>query len=148
MIRDEYGVKERSRAPEGYKILTETLTNKLELLRKKMRDIDKRNIQIMALGNEVALFTGINVKGIGSGNGGSDRAFYAKCLFSKWGMENGLPGVLLSEYMRTYNVAASKMRMSFTRKFKTSKETREFWERWKKHMEDRISLNGTSGEKY
>lgn len=133
-LRKKYGAWNK-KLPKGYKEKVKRINDSLENWRKGIRDIDSRNNKIIALGNEVAYFTGFNVKGSASKRCGD----LAKGIFCKWGMENKIPGVLLAEYMgNDAPMVASRQRMRFTRSFKSNQKNKDLWVRFKTHYEEKI----------
>jgi len=93
-----------------------------------IKRIDARTTKVIAIGNALAYFSGHNVK-----NSSRSRLIprYVKGIFFKYGMENGITGSLLAEYVGTGSTGyPSETRMWFTRSFKTNPEYREQYKRF------------------
>lgn len=126
---DILSVKTHERRLENY-------ATKIATWRRTIRRLDRRSNAIIALANHIAYFTAYNVKGSGSKKG-SMGIEQAKGLFCKWGMENGIPGISLSEYMgHKDNEMASRIRMRFTKSFQKKPENKELWDRFKLYYDD------------
>lgn len=110
---------------------------KIDNWRQQIKRMDERKNRIIALGNAVAYFTGINVKGIGSTDVPStyDRTYNATALFSKYGLEHQIMGNFLSEYMGRHKDAAGRTRLNFTRSFKAHPDRQELYHRFCEYME-------------
>jgi len=146
-LRLKYGVEERKKAPEEYKKAVKTINNRLDLWRRKMVDIDKRRIQTIAIANAVACFTGFDVKN--SVDKKTNDYNISRSLFIKYGMESGITGVLLAEYVGTTNRSyASNVRLSFTRSFATNPDNRELYKRFLKHINELSEQHKTKNETF
>lgn len=135
--RARFGVENGKKAPEGYKLAVANINKKIRSWEHTIDDIEKRRNKTIALANDIALFMGITVKNIGASR--EIRPMLAKFIFCKYGMENGIPGVHLAEYMGINTRQASYLRMSFTKKL-GQREYKEMWERWKKFLEDKYPV--------
>lgn len=146
-LREQYGVSERKKSPDEYKEKVKIINKKLDLWRRKMVDIDKRRIQTIAIANAIACFTGFNVKN--SIDNKTHDYHISRCLFIKYGMENGITGVLLAEYIGTTNKSyASDVRLSFTRSFEKNNDNRDLYKRFVTYMNELSEKHKTKNEAF
>ena len=92
-----------------------------------MRRIDERKDRIVELGKAVQEYTGVNVYNIGPASQRDKRIYEATALFSKWGLEHGINGLYLSQYMGKYKDAAGRTRLAFTRAFEKQPDRKELY---------------------
>lgn len=124
----------------------DVIQQKINNWNRKIRVMDERKNRIVALGNAVAYFTGINVKDVGEDSQRIKNIYEATALFAKWGLEHEINGLFLSQYMGKHKDAAGRTRLAFTRDFETMPERKELYYRfcdYMKHLqEENIENNG------
>ena len=93
----------------------------------------RQRAHIVWLGNQVAIFSGYNVKeAIGSKLPEMKRI---RGLFFKFGLEHGMVGKLMGEYVGTKNPnTPSRIRSEFTQSFKKTPENKELYYRFKEFV--------------
>ena len=112
---------------------------KIRVWRQAIKRIEHRRNQLIGIGNELAIFLGVNVRDIGGSP--SKNAMLARGIFSKYCIENGIPGLMVAEYMNVSREQASRQRMSFTRSFATNKDNHDLWRRFKVYMQEEAERN-------
>lgn len=132
-LRQKYGVSERRKAPDEYMRKISNINRKIRSWNQLLGTIDERKIAAIAIANHICYFMGVNVKNIG---GKKDfNSMIAKGLYSKYGMENGICGKVLSEYMNLSSKTAPRLRMGFTRMLSV-REYKEKWLSFKNYMKE------------
>lgn len=136
-----YGEGQSRKWPLKDKEVIKRQSQKISKWREMERFIETRKNKIIALANHVSYFTGINVKDILKTKNSykENRSWVARGIFCKWGMENKISGVLLSEYIGGRADSASDIRMRFTRSFVKHKTNKEMWVRFKLYYKDQIN---------
>ena len=126
------------------------LQQKINNWNRKIKRMDERKNKIIALGNAVAYFTGINVKGIGVESQRNYRIYNATALFAKYGLEHDIGGLYLSQYMGKHEDAAGRTRLAFTRDFEKYPERKELYHRFCQYMErlEQESIENNDVNKY
>lgn len=110
------------------------LQNGITRYKKAIKRIDERNIKIEALDAKIKSFMGFSVKGSASNKAKSMNI--PRMIFYKWGLENGIGGKYLSQYVEAKDLTtASRGRLRFTRSFTQGSFNKEMWMRFKSHME-------------
>lgn len=126
--------------PEHETATIKRLTIKINNWRKMERIIEERRIKVIALANHIAYFSGFSIKG--SAMSRLPIANTMRGIFCKWGIENGIRGIILAEYIGYNNrYWASKTRLTFTRSFTKNKQNKELWERFKLYYQDQLEKN-------
>ncbi len=120
-------------------VSTKGMEERIEKLEEAMVMVDKEKIRVTALANNLAIFCGINVKNIGV-HPHDSKIVQARRIFAKWGLENGIPGKVLWDYMGTNKADLSQLRKNFTRSF-SKPDGKDIWNRWKIFMEERIQMS-------
>ena len=130
VIQEKFNyINGKSASPEYHKAV-KTLNTKIRSWQRQVKRIEQRDLQIKNLDKSVFDFIGISVKD--SMEFHDTETSYARLLFYKRGMETGLNGKLLSEYVGAKDSGlASKNRLRFTRSFKFNKENLDMWHRFK-----------------
>lgn len=138
-------VKEKYGRTSEYKQRVKKIQTKIGGWNRDIKRIDERNNKIRAIGNALSTFIGYNVKDMGgedSSYGGfitntlMQTANLAACIFSKYGMENGIAGNFLSEYMNRPSVTASRLRLSFTRSWTKDPTKKDMYLRFKEYIKN------------
>lgn len=110
------------------------MSRKIKIWKQQIVRIDKRNNQIMAIGNAVTYFTGNNVKNSG-GMQGVKKLWLARSIFYKYCLEKGIAGNFLREYTGdTSPQTPGRLRKSFTKSFSTHPDNRERYHRFKLYV--------------
>lgn len=113
------------------------LTKKINWYQTMEKTIKDRKNAVIALANHVAYFTGYNVKNSPSCR--REIANIARGIFCKWGLENGIKGVMLEEYMGyTKHSRAGETRLNFIKSFSKNNNNKEMWLRFKTYYKDAI----------
>lgn len=121
---------------------------KIDNWNRRIKRMDIVKNKLIALGNAVAYFTGVNIKGIGPDDTTAmyNPAYNSMAIFSKWGLEHHLHGDVLSDYMAKHKDSAGRLRLEFTRSFEEKPERRELYSRFCEYMErlqqENIENNG------
>lgn len=114
------------------------MSRKIKLWKTRVKIIEMSQEKVIAIGNVVATFTGYNIKN--SQDSDLEGVKKAKYLFYKYGMEDGISGKLLREYVGSEdNTEPSKYRMKFTRSFQKHPENSELYHRFKAYINDLIT---------
>lgn len=132
----------RPATKEQFRRTMRKIANKIGSLKRQISIIDRRQNTIIALGNQVAYFIGVNVKNIG--DTAEERGKKAKCLFSKYGMEHGITGSYLSAYMGVPPKRASIIRQAFTRSFERNPENRTMYNNFVQYMKEEAERQESS----
>jgi hypothetical protein len=135
-VRKQYGVVNGIKAPNGYKARVKRLNNKIANWRKVIAEIDKRNNKVMAIANHISYFMAKQVKN--SATSTDKTMILARCIFCKYGLENGIPATYLSDYIGySRGDTVARMRLKFNEHLRLNKQPyRDIWNRWKLYMED------------
>lgn len=110
------------------------MTQKIKIWKRQIKRMDDRKARIIALGNAIAMFTGLNVK---NSNGSVTEGMKeAKSMFYKYGLENGMIATELEDYIATEEMGqASKYRRNFNRSFEANPSKRDVYTRFKEQYE-------------
>ena len=126
--KEKYGVRS-----ERYLELSKGINRKLSSYRRAIKRIEARDLIIKNLADKIYEFCGVSVWL--SINKKDDNVEVAKNLFVKWGMENGIQGILLNRYIGGKGSwTASRRRMKFTKSFLFNANNKEMWMRFKVFM--------------
>lgn len=110
------------------------MSRKIKGWEKQIKNMDEKKAKIIALGNAVAMFTGINVKN--SNDYVIDGMKEAKSIFYKYGLENGMAGTELEDYVCCRESGqAAKYRRKFNKSFDTIPSNLELFNRFKRYYE-------------
>lgn len=135
-LRKRFNISNGMKAPEKYHRKVKNLNYKINYWTKCMNQIDKKRNQVIAIGNYVAYFTGINVKGTVSNQ--NPRWKEARGLFYKYCLENGISATFVAEYVGACRGdIVARGRINFTKKFSTNPEVKQRWLTFKKYIEER-----------
>lgn len=130
-----------------YTIQKENASRKIKLWKRQIKRMDDKVIQITAIGNHVAYFTGVNVKGCAGSK--AKNVTVAKGIFYKYCLENEINGNVLRQYTGDASKnSPGRIRREFTASFASSPENKDLWERWKLYITDMKDSTKTSTEKY
>lgn len=138
VIRERYGYKPegyRGKASNSYKRAVFNINTKISYWNRKMRELTEMRNKIETLGRAIKEYTGYNVKNSYSDK---DRQLNsARKLFAKYGMENGIPGVLLGEYIgNDKKHYTAELRERFNTSIPTHPENSDLYIRFQRYMED------------
>lgn len=130
--RNEYKLKYGVRSKK-FSLLSKRINKKLSCWRRAIKRIEIWDAEIFKLDQKITEFIGRSV--FGSIFSKDKQMILAKNLFVKYGMENGVQGVLLCEYMGGKGKwTASKRRMKFTKTLSTNIYNKEMWLRFNEFM--------------
>lgn len=116
------------------------LTAKIKTWKRQIKRMEIAEAKVIALGNAIVIFTGMNIKNSGYTGKTYDRLRQAKSLFYKYGLENDISGKLLREYVGAERDSQpAEYRRNFTRLFETHPEYRELYNRFKIYIEEYLS---------
>lgn len=134
-IRKRYGIVNGMTAPEEYTHAVFNINRKIRSWKHMIRDIDKNNNKLMAVANYLALFYGVNVKNCAKNTAPLYRK--ARCLYSKYMLEEGVSATLIAEYMGiSRGDSVARLRMKFTKGFTKNKSDRELYHRFLNYMKN------------
>ena len=102
------------------------LRKKCRILRKSIKRQEDRNNKLHEINKYVRHFTGYSVQNLGGFTGNNRELNFAKNLFYKYCLENGIQGNFVAKFcgMKTTETV-SKRRLVFTRSFKTNSYNKE-----------------------
>lgn len=113
------------------------INKKIKLWSRQIKKIDMISNKIIALGNVVAYFTGINPKGLNKANR-DKRSQRALMIFYRKGIELGIEQKLLREYVGMKRVAAPaeyrKKHLAMTNANKSALYSHDAWIEWKRFV--------------
>lgn len=137
-MRERYGVERQGfilKCTEDYKRASENINNRIRNWEKAINMIDKRNNQVMAVANQLALFTGINVKN--SIRNTSSEHRLTRNLFYKYCLENDISATYVAEYVgASRGDIVARGRLKFTNGFAKHPENKEKWINFKRYLEE------------
>lgn len=116
--RDNLRKRFGSNRAKGYADAVKIIRRKIEICRKQIKRIDKRNEQISELVKSINKFFGVDIK---SKKRDSQHSIARNCYY-KYGIEKGFEGSKLSVFIGRSKISAHRQRRRFTRSFKTNKE--------------------------
>lgn len=137
-LREKFGVtvihNGHKKLPDEYKKHSSVLNKKIGIWNREIRKIDMKTKNIMKLKKAVEIFTGQNISNQ-IGHNVSESVKIAKCIYYKFGLENGLLGTLLSECIGSQPQQPRKYRKRFTQSFTTNPKNKEIWLQFKAFYE-------------
>lgn len=133
--KEKYGLKS-----ERYKRSRIKLDKKIKIWKQAIRRIDNLHNKIHSIERAVLEFTGIRIIGQvhTPKNRVSEDLRLSKFLYYKFGLENGIRGMELREYMgvpQTMEKQPYSYRREFTNSFKTTPGNKEKWLQFKSFYE-------------
>jgi hypothetical protein len=138
IVKERYNVKPGRHNDRAklllYFIESKKIKKSIRRWKRAIMAIDKRSNQVIAIGNHLCYFTGINVKG--SAANMEERFRIARGIFYKYCLEHNIHGTVVSDYVGSHQNTAAKGRINFTNSFQKHPEKRELYNRFKLYMED------------
>lgn len=108
------------------------LQRKINTWKCQIKRIDSRNKRIKRLALAVNKYFGQNIKNIVC----KKDHWLAMNVFYKYGIEDGIQGVFLAQYLKRKDYSMpSRLRLKFTKSFRTDKTNREEYHKFKKYYE-------------
>lgn len=124
--------KRRQKVKEVYSRRVGKLSYKIKLWKREIRRIEKRHERIEQIATKVEEFTGRRTK-----NSSPRReSLLARKLLFKYGLENGVRGVDLAEYVNCDLRNPARSRRTFNKEIGCYNETKDFWLRFKAFMDE------------
>lgn len=130
--REEYKNK-YGKTSKRYLQLSKGIQRKLDIWRGAIRRIEKRDVRIKSIDDRVLEFIG---KSAYNSVGTKDElVILARNLFIRYGIENGIQGVFLADYVNLkFRQDASRYRLQFIRSFPKNRNNKEIWYRFQEFM--------------
>jgi hypothetical protein len=133
-LRERFGItvvhNGHTKLPDEYKKQSAKLNKKIGAWNREIRKIDMKTKKIIKLKRSVEMFTGEDIDNQ-VGYRVPESVKLAKCIYYKFGLENGLLGTLLSECIGSQVQQPRKYRKMFTKSFTTTPKNKEVWLRFK-----------------
>jgi hypothetical protein len=142
-LREKHGIVDLFRSgklPESYTTKAHKLTKRIKDFKDIIKRIDKVWDKIYALEKAVTAFTGQNIKNQ-NGRNVKIEIRQAKYLYYKFGLENGIRGKELRQYIGVPDSNWSqplKFRGRFTKSFVDHPENKEMWMEFKRFYDNAI----------
>lgn len=122
--------------PPEYHTAVKRINIKIKIWSKQLKKLQMTNNKVIALGNIVAYFMGINPRNIGK-TVGNQRAWETRAFFYKMGIEMKFEQKLLREYVGGKRILQpTEDRSKLNKLLRTDKVIQEKWGRFKKYYEE------------
>lgn len=139
-LREIYGVINGRRAPDEYKKKAKKINNKIRQWQHTIKMVERRTNQLIAIANELAYYTCINVRN--SIDKITPEYRKARNIYYKYCLEIGIPATLIAEYVgASRGDVVARGRLSFNRSFEKHPENRELYVRFRDYINDLTQQN-------